>query len=223
MSNIIIDAVIFDCDGTLASIEGITELAKLKNKEDIIRALTEEAMNKTGLSADLYEKRLDIVKPSREDCVEVAKRYIEYVTPDAKDVIQQLQQANKSVYILSAGVDACVLPFAAYLGISAEHVYSVPIFFDDDNKYAGFDETCPLIDNQGKYIIGESLSKKHSNMIAVGDGMNDVSLKPLLHQFIGFGGSFYRENIKRLSDVYITQNSLNPVLKLCLTPGEHKN
>lgn len=45
-----ISAIIFDCDSTLSSIEGIDELAETKNVQQEVSRLTELAMNKTGIN-----------------------------------------------------------------------------------------------------------------------------------------------------------------------------
>jgi phosphoserine phosphatase len=211
-----IDAVIFDCDGTLSAIEGITELATLNNKTEIIRQLTEEAMGGSGLTIDLYRQRLDIVKPTRQQCKIVAEKYIQHVTRNAKETIKKLQENNIAVYIMSAGVDACVLPFAKYLNITANNTFSVPILFTPNGTYQNFDATCELTSNDGKLILAKNLKNKHNKIVAVGDGMNDVSMKSELVKFIGFGGAFYREKIKALSDHYITENDMKKILEYCL-------
>ena len=212
----LIDAIIFDCDGTLSTIEGITELAKLNAQEESVQKITEVAMAKTGLNPEIYKKRLDIVLPTKQQCSEVAEHYIATVTPDVKDVIKELQENNITVFIMSAGVDACVLPFVDFLGVPKEQCYSVPIYFNEDGSYKSFDSNCPLTNNDGKFIIAKELQQKYRKMIAVGDGMNDISLKPIVKKFIGFGGAFYRESIKVMSDVYIKENSMLPVLTHCL-------
>ena len=216
MSNNKVEAVIFDCDGTLSAIEGITELASLNGKAEVIRELTEKAMGQTGLSLELYQQRLDIVQPTQKQCQQVATSYINNVTPNTKEVISQLQANDIAVYVMSAGVDACVIPFAEYLGVEKENVFSVPINFDNDGNFQGFDLNCPLTSNDGKLMLAKKLKQQHGSIIAVGDGMNDISMKPELKMFIGFGGAFYRESIKKLSDAYISDNDMSEVIKYCL-------
>src|SRR5438034_1098141 len=103
-----ISEVLFDCDGTLSSIEGIDTLAAMNGVGKQVQSLTELAMGKTGINPVLYEERLDLVKPSLEQVIMVGKKYFENQAPHASEVIALLRKLNKSVYILSAGLQPAV-------------------------------------------------------------------------------------------------------------------
>lgn len=215
-----IDAIMFDCDGTLSSVEGITVLAEFNHVFPAVHALTEQAMAETGLSADLYQQRLDLTKPELFQIQRVVDAYWQQLTPDTAEVIDCLLTLGKSVYVVSAGVQQAVTLFAAKLGISADHVFAVDVYFDQDGHYKDFDRSSPLTDQLGKSKIVEQLRVIHHKIAHIGDGMNDIEAAKVVDRFIGYGGAYYRESIAQLSPFYITSPSLAPALPLLLTENE---
>ena len=200
------DAIAFDCDGTLSAIEGITELARYNACEEKIRLLTEAAMSGAGLNHKLFKTRLDLVRPTLQQTQDVAKAYYKNRTKNIEQLIAQLQNNNKNVYILSAGYYTAVVDFAEKLKIPPENVFAVKLKFNSQGEYLDFDNSSPLINNSGKADIIKNISQ-NQKLIYVGDGANDLAVKPHVEKFIGFGAHFYRENIKRQSDHYISDNN----------------
>src|SRR4051794_8477918 len=90
-----IDAVVFDCDGTLSKIEGIDELAALNGVGELITRMTQTAMAKTGLSEELYNQRLELVKPNEKQVLALADAYFQERTEDAAAIIQIFRRLNK--------------------------------------------------------------------------------------------------------------------------------
>jgi phosphoserine phosphatase len=242
-----VDAIIFDCDGTLTSIEGIDELANLAGIDGkMVQALTAQAMGKTGLTPEIYQKRLDLIRPTKAQLDALGKAYLAHSTPQVKAVIALLQKLNKKIYIISAGLSLAVSYFGEKLTIPREHIFAVAIQFDGDN-YLDFDHASPLIDNKGKRIIVEALKQNnyqglknhqgqnnhqdlsnlrgqnnHHSILYVGDGLNDLAVKDLVTRFVGYGGAYYRQNIAEQCDYYIDTLSLSPLLPLALTLDEAK-
>jgi phosphoserine phosphatase len=214
-------AIIFDCDGTLSSIEGIDELAEKNGVGNLVRDLTAKAMGETGLNPELYRERLDIILPTQKQVFALAQHYLAHLTQDATQVIQILQRLGKEVYIVSAGLYPAVASFGEALTIPRQNVFAVNLQFDQHGEYLNFDETSPLIQNEGKRIIVSKLIKKHSQVAYVGDGLNDCAVIDLVTRFIGFGGHFYRENIAALCQYYLTQTTLASLLPLVLTAEEY--
>ena len=130
-----IQAVLFDCDGTLASIEGIDELAKNNRVGGAVETLTADAMGKSGINFDLYQKRLDLVRPTQEQVITLGQHYFSNQVPDAKDVIALLQRLNKSVYLISAGLFPAVSLFGKLLQIPEENIFAVNIDFDTNGTF----------------------------------------------------------------------------------------
>ena len=54
--------VIFDCDSTLSTIEGIDELATLKGQTDHIAELTRQAMDGLVPLEEVYAARLELLE-----------------------------------------------------------------------------------------------------------------------------------------------------------------
>ncbi len=217
-----IDAIIFDCDGTLSTIEGIDELAKNNAVYETVRSLTAEAMGKSGMTPELYSQRLDLVQPAKEHVIALGQQYFDHQTPDASRVIQLLLHLNKAVYIVSAGLYPAVEIFATRLKIPREHIFAVNIEFDSKGQYLNFDHQSPLVTSNGKRDIVTQLKAMYPNILYIGDGLNDYAVYDLVTRFIGYGGAYYRENIAALCQYYITLASMAPLLPLCLTQNEYQ-
>lgn len=216
-----LDAVIFDCDGTLSSIEGIDELAENNGCSNQVKALTADAMGKSGMNRELYQKRLDLVLPTEEQVKTLGQLYFTNRSPDVASVLQIFKDLNKKLYVMSAGIYPAVAIFADLLQIPRENIFAVNIHFDAEGHYIGFDETSPLVTTHGKKILVSQLKSKHSNIGYIGDGLNDMSVYDLVSRFIGYGGAYYRENIAALCQYYISISSFTPLLPLLLTQTEH--
>ncbi len=217
-----INAIIFDCDGTLSKIEGIDELAANNNTTPIVQQLTQDAMGKTGMTIDIYGKRLELVNPSRDNVITLGNAYIKHHSPDVLDVIAALKSLNKPIYIISAGIFEAVAIFAKWLGIEESHVYAVKVSFDNKGQYLGFDQKSPLVNRNGKRLIINLLSKHYSRMGYIGDGLNDYEVYDLVARFIGYGGAYYRPNIAERCEFYVKTASLAPILPLLLTHEEYE-
>tara|TARA_R110000868_G_scaffold357226_4_gene618684 strand:+ start:542 stop:1327 length:786 start_codon:yes stop_codon:yes gene_type:complete len=215
-----LQAVMFDCDGTLCMIEGIDELARLTNTENEVAALTEEAMGKSGINPDLYRKRMNLVMPSETQTLALGRGYCQQQSPDSHAVIRILQRLNKSLFILSAGLKPAVAILGEHLSIPRNHIYAVDVSFDPNGNYKNFDDTSPLTRAQGKCDIAKMLMKQYPSIAHIGDGMNDVVVRDLVTRFIGYGGAYYRQSIAELCQFYLKTKSFAALLPLLLTQDE---
>lgn len=216
------DAVIFDCDGTLTSIEGIDRLAAYNHVSEEVEKLTVLAMEQGKMDQELYAKRLDLVKPSKAQIYQLAEDYYEYMTPNSQQSIDILRSFGKAVYVVSAGLTPCVEYLAVHYGLPKDHVYAVDLHFDEAGQYKSFDHHSPLITSGGKVEIVEQLRHKHERLVLIGDGMNDLSTLDHVDRFVGFGGSFVRQRVQEKSPFYITVNDFSALLPLVLTAQEEK-
>ncbi|HTM63037.1 MAG TPA: HAD-IB family phosphatase [Gammaproteobacteria bacterium] len=215
-----IDAVIFDCDGTLSAIEGIDELAMQNHVGGAVAALTEQAMGKTGINPDIYRQRVELVKPSRQQVEMLGEQYYEEIVPDVEDVIHALQHLNKKIFIISAGLAPAVIAMGAKLNVPRENIFSVNFTFDDNGQYLEFDHTSPMTMHDGKRLVVKQIKDACGRAAHIGDGMNDFAAHDVSDRFIGFGGLVYRKNIAAGSEFYITSRSLASLLPLLLTKQE---
>jgi phosphoserine phosphatase len=217
-----ISAVIFDCDGTLSSIEGIDELARQNDVYAQVQALTAAAMGSTGINPALYQQRLDLVRPTSAQVMALGEQYFAQQTPAAQQIIQILQRLNKTVYLMSAGLYPAVALFGRSLNIPAENIFAVNIFFDAQGNFTDYDQASPLVHNDGKRQIVMQLTNRHPTMAYIGDGLNDLSAYDVVTRFIGYGGTYYRANIADKCEYYIKSLSMAPLLPLILTATEQQ-
>ena len=217
-------AVYFDCDSTLSSIEGVDELLRWAppTLRADIAALTEQAMNGTLPLAAVYEQRLSLLAPRRQQLDEVGALYIQRLVPDAHLVVQALQSLGKHVGIVSGGLLVPVQHVAASLGIAAANVHAVPLHFAADGSYRDFDRTSPLWRNGGKIDVVHALPAAHRPLAFVGDGITDAETQGHVARFVGFGGVVVRPKVRERADIFVATKSLAGVLPHVLTAAEQK-
>lgn len=215
-----VSAIVFDCDGTLTKLEGIDELAYKNNVGTEVQRLTAEAMDKTGLTEELYEYRLNLVKPSKAQVLQLAEDYLREVTPDTPAVIEILQNLGKKVFIVSAGVNPAVKEFAATLGIPQEQVFAVDLCFDEVGNYVDFDRASPLVENSGKPFVVSRLHEHYPRILHIGDGSNDFATHDIVSRFVGYGGIYYRPWLEQACEFYMRAPSMAALLPLALTDAE---
>lgn len=215
-----LDAIVFDCDGTLSKIEGIDYLAEQNGAGIQVKELTELAMSETGITPDLYKKRISLVKPSRKQLILAGQEYFYQRSQDLDSVIQIFKNLSKELFIISAGLNPAVKIFAALLGIPESNVFAVDIKFNEEGNYLNYDHQSPMTSRNGKRKVIEELKKSYPNILHVGDGMNDYEAHDVVSRFVGYGGAAYRIHMEQLCEFYIKSASLLPLLALALTEKE---
>lgn len=215
-----VSAIVFDCDGTLTSIEGIDFLAKNNGVADKIEPLTLRATEISGLTPSLYQQRLDLVLPRREQVYALGHQYFMHKAPDIIEIIHLLLRLNKTLYLVSSGVNPAVRIFGEMLQIPAKNVYAVDLRFDQQGNFLHCENDSPLIHHDGKKKIVQELKNKHGQIVHIGDGLNDIMTRDLVTRFIGYGGVTYRKKIADLCQFYINTLSFAPLLPLVLTQEE---
>jgi phosphoserine phosphatase len=215
-----LQVIIFDCDGTLTTIEGIDELARQNGVSSKVESLTAKAMGITGISPQLYQQRLDLVLPQREQVFALGAEYFSKVTPDAYPVIQLLQRLGKQVYLVSAGLYPAVKIFGELLQIPTHHIHAVEVQFDKKGNYISYDMQSPFTRASGKRDFVMELQAQTVPTGFIGDGLNDLAARDVVTRFIGFGGIYFRENIAEKCDYYISTPSLSVLAPLLLTHAE---
>jgi len=231
----IFDVVIFDCDSTLSTLEGIDELARLNGREHDVAALTKRAMEGDIPLEAVYDHRLVTVSPTREQVRHIARRYRETLVPYAQEVIAALQALGVTVFIVSGGLIEAVRDFGIWLGVPRDHIFAVNMAYDQlagawwryweqpgghnpGATYLDVDPS-PLTGSRGKNRVIARLRDEHpGRAMMIGDGLSDLEAGEDVDLFVGFGGVVYRERIARGAPVYIHTLSLAPVLPLALGP-----
>jgi phosphoserine phosphatase len=229
----IANIVIFDCDSTLSTIEGIDELARMTGHEYDVAMLTKRAMEGDVPLEAVYGLRLMTTKPNQEQVRAIARRYRATVVPHAKAVIEALQALGSKVFIVSGGLIEPVRDFGAWLGVPRDHIFAVNMEYDQlagkwwrywelpggDNPQANYlaIEPNPLTATGGKNrVISRLREQNPGRAILIGDGGSDLEVASEVDLFIGFGGAAFRQRVADESPIYIHSLSLAPVLPLAL-------
>lgn len=195
----------FDCDSTLSAIEGVDELARRRGPQVFaeVEALTNAAMNGEVPIAEVFARRLDIIQPSRSLCAEVARGYIQQIVPNCRETLDTLRADGWTIIILSGGFEPVIRPFADFLGVT--HVEAVPLHFNPDGTYAGFDQQFPTTRNGGKPEVIRNWRERVRPLstIMVGDGVSDLEAASTVDLFIGYGGVVARSSVEEHATVFI--------------------
>lgn len=237
------DFIFFDCDSTLSTIEGIDELARHKGKFDEIKKMTDAAMEGEVHLQNVYDRRLEILCPTRAEIRALERHYRQTVVPDARQVIEALKFFGKELFIISGGLLAAVRPFGEWLGIPRRNIRAVDVRYNrlsgqwwdyqqdrwgqrPDVEYLDSEDT-PLIESQGKAdVVRDLLPNRPGRSVLIGDGMSDLAAQPAVDLVVGFGGVITRHNVANESQVFIKSKSLAPIIILALsaqqrTQGQH--
>ncbi|KXU36421.1 hypothetical protein AXK11_04515 [Cephaloticoccus primus] len=217
-----------DCDSTLSAIEGIDELARLRGEACFaeVEAMTHAAMEGQIPIGEVFGRRLEIIRPTREEAARVGQMYIERAEPTAREMLAAARTAGWRPCILSAGFRESIEPLAAYLGI--DWIEAVGLYFDEAGNYRGYDRDYPTTRNGGKPArireIGEAWARAHSESppppvparplrtVMVGDGISDLETQGQVDLFVGYGGIVRRPRVEKEAQVFIQQLSELPEL-----------
>ncbi|HEX8244069.1 MAG TPA: HAD-IB family phosphatase [Longimicrobium sp.] len=210
-------SVIFDCDSTLARIEGIDHLAGPFRGD--ISALTDAAMDGAVPLEEVYGRRLAIIKPTRAQVEAVGRAYVDALVPDAREVVAALRWLGKTVRILSGGVRPAVEAVARALGIPPDAVGAVGLEFADDGSYAGFETASPLTRNAGKTEIIRGWHLPRPSLL-VGDGVTDREARPAVDAFAAYTAIVHRPAAVDGADYVLRGESLAPVLALAASADD---
>lgn len=218
--NVKYSAIYFDLDSTLVDIEGLDELAKFYNKKAEVAKLTKKSMSGDVNLEDVFALKLAMIRPCRDDFKKLGKLYKKHVVEDAKETINVLQLLHKDIILMTGNFYPAVSYVTKYLGILDRNVYANQILFDNQGNYLTFDSKGPLSIAGGKRSLMLILKRNRYKVVFVGDGSTDVATKPPVDLFIGYGGVVARQNVKTLSDVFLTSKSIATILPFILNKEE---
>lgn len=218
-------SVIFDCDSTLSSIEGIDELADIAGKKSEVAKLTDQAMDGEIDLGDVYGKRLELLKPTKQEILELRQAYKKSTVPYAKEVISALRSVGVNVWIVSGGLKEAVTEYGIWLGVKEENIFAVNSVFDplngqwwdsstkDNDSYMKHYES-GLTRTVGKgEIIRRNINQKK---LMIGDGTSDLAASDSVDLFVAYAGVIKREAVLKEAKVVVNSLSLAPVLTLAL-------
>lgn len=225
--------IIFDCDSTLTTIEGIDRLAAILGCEAEVADLTRRAMDGSLPLEAVYTRRLELLNPTRQQLAELRRQYRQSLVPGAAETVAALQRLGHQVFIVSGGLADAVKDLAVHLKIPPQHVFAVELEYDQlagrwweywkhtegansDERYLAHDGG-PLTVGTGKAAIIWQIRRRHKGRaLMVGDGCTDLEAGAEVDLFCGFGGVVRRQQVAADSEVYIAVNDLAPVLPLAV-------
>eukprot|EP00943_MAST-04B_sp_MAST-4B-sp1_P007006 g7006.t1 len=202
-------AVCFDVDSTVLVNEGLDDLAAFLGASEEVAAITREAMGGNMPFEVALSKRLDIVKPSKQDIENFLEAHPPKLTNGIHDFINALRKNGSLVYLISGGFEPLILPAAKILDVPPENVFANRFIHDDNGIYEKFDETAFTSSSGGKargiaHIQEINGGADKCKVVMVGDGANDLEAKPPAEIVIGYGGIVERDIVKEKADYFIT-------------------
>jgi phosphoserine phosphatase len=211
--------VVFDCDATLSSVEGIDWLAERNGVGAEVIGLTAGAVAGNVALEEVYAERLRRVDPTPADLAVLAEAYAENEVEDAAEVVAALQACGHSVWVVSGGLEDAVVPFATQLGVGADRVLAVPIRWDTVDPWT---ETAshPLARSGGKSRVVAQL-RDGAPAVLVGDGVTDAEARSEVQCLIGYGGVKSQPAVRVAADAWISCSSLSPVVPLVVGLAGH--
>jgi phosphoserine phosphatase len=213
-------AILFDCDSTLSTIEGIDVLAERAGVVDQVVPLTTAAMDGRLKLEEAYAARLDLIKPDRAVIDWLGQHYVDTMVEGAAEAVNALRALGWQVHVVSGGIRQAVVELASHLGVPDERVHAVHLDFDADGRYAGFDLSSPLARNGGKAEVCRQVMAQVDSAVMVGDGITDMEAAAAGAMVIGFGGVVRREAVASRAHHFIDKPDLREVVRLLATPAE---
>ncbi|MBP6097490.1 MAG: HAD-IB family phosphatase [Methyloversatilis sp.] len=213
-------AILFDCDSTLSTIEGIDVLAERAGVVDQVVPLTTAAMDGRLKLEEAYAARLDLIRPDAAAIEALGRSYVATRVEGATQSIAALRMLGWQVHVVSGGIRQAVLAIARDLGVPDEQVHAVDLVFDENGDYAGFDQNSPLARSGGKAEICRRVMAGADSVVMVGDGITDLEAGEAGATVIGFGGVVRRDIVARCAPFFIEQADLREVVRLLATPDE---
>ncbi len=196
--------VSLDVDSTLSGIEGIDWLARRVGGtvSAQITEMTARAMRGDVPLESVYAERLACVRPTRGDIAALGDAYIAAIAPGAAEAIALLRSRGLRVVLVSGGLRDAILPLAARVGIAPPDVHAVSLCFTENGEYSGYDVSSPLWRSGGKITVVQSFAPART-AVAVGDGITDAELEPVVGKFIAFTGFVRNARVVAAADAVI--------------------
>jgi len=197
-------SVVLDADSTLAGIEGIDWLARLRGDDVAARvaSLTDDAMAGVVALESVYARRLELIVPTRDEVTALSHAYRDAVAPGAGAAVADMLRSGIQVRVVSGGLREALLPLVRDLGLTADTLEAVDVDFDERGAYAGV-VTSPLTrGHPGKAEVVRALALPRP-ILAVGDGATDLAMRPEADAFAAFVGFVRRDAVVAKADYVV--------------------
>ena len=204
---LLIKLVVFDLDNVIIDGEAIDEIGKLANVEDDIAEITEKAMQGEIDFETSIKDRVQLLEgTSIEDIEKLADELP--LMPGACKTINCLKEKDVDVAIISGSFDVVADKVKDKLGVDTVYTNSFTV---EDGKLTG-EVTGPLVSGSKLDVLKDHVEKAGialENVVAVGDGANDISMIESAGCGIAFNA---KDSVKEIADVVVEEKDLCKVL-----------
>jgi phosphoserine phosphatase len=197
---------LFDVDSTLINEEVIDLIAAHANVSREVQKITELAMNGLLDFQDALSSRVRLLAGLSTNVLsEVGKKIT--LTTGAAELISNLQTNGDYVAVISGGFIEVISPLMKELNIQRYRANSFQII---DGTLTGQTEG-PIVDRnaKGAYLLELKKELQPSQVIAIGDGANDIEMIKLADVGIAFCA---KSALKDVSDIVIEKRDLREIL-----------
>ena len=171
--------LVMDMDSTLISIECIDEIADMQGLKTEVAAITESAMRGEMDFAESLRRRVVLLKGLDEHALQKVYDERLRLSPGAATMLEVVQSHGIKTLLVSGGFTFFTERLKAKLGLDYAHANTLAIA---DGKLTG-NAVGEIFDAQGKadwlVKIREELNLKPEQVIAMGDGANDLKMMAL--------------------------------------------
>ena len=203
---LLIKLVVFDLDNVIIDGEAIDEIGKLANVEDEIAEITEKAMQG---EIDFETSIKDRVKLLEGTSIEEIEKLADELPlmAGAEETINALKEKDLDVVIISGSFDVVAEKVKDKLGVDEVYTNSFSV---EDGKLTG-EVTGPLVSGSKLDVLKDHVEKAGialDNVVAVGDGANDISMIESAGCGIAFNA---KDSVKEIADVVVEEKDLTKV------------
>jgi phosphoserine phosphatase len=209
--------VVFDMDSTLIQHEVIDEIAGLVGVKDQVSRITQEAMEGKLDFAESLKRRVALLRGVRADLLEKLATDL-HLTPGAKELCRVLKTLGYTLAVISGGFTTFTHHVKEALGLDFHFANTLEV--DENTGLLTGRTTGHVVTSQRKadllLVLAQQLGIRKEEVIAIGDGANDLPMLGLAGLGIAFNA---KEKVREKATYHINQNNL---LRLLFFLGIHE-
>ena len=203
--------VVVDMDGTLIKEESLDELSKLLDLKKEVRALTRQAMEGNMSFQASFRKRIKLLKGARQEHLEQCFKNKINIRDGAETLVRTMNARNAFTFLVSGGLEYFVSRVAQRLKFSS--FVSNEVLYENGALNGEIKE--PIVDDFAKYDVIKNVSNAFGvgleNIMAVGDGANDVRMLKAVQLGVAFKG---KKVVKAAANIHVDHSDLTALLFL---------
>jgi len=200
--------IVFDCDSTIIQQEVIDELAKTAGVDQVVKEITNQAMNGAMDFQESLRERVKLLKGLPVEKLELLINTIK-LTPGAEELISTLRFMGYKIAVISGGFSF----FTDHLKnlLNLDYVFANELEIENGTVTGKIKGEIIDAEKKGELIkqIADIEGINADQIVAVGDGSNDRFMLSNAGLAIGFNP---KEILKDYSDGVITSDNISGLL-----------